>query len=414
MTNLRINGERLWDTLVETSRFGGTEKGGIRRLALSEPDRDVRDWFRAAAEAVGCTVRVDAMGNMYARRPGKRDDLAPIAIGSHLDTQPTGGRFDGVLGVLAGLEVLRTLHDAGYETAAPVEVINWTNEEGARFSPGCMGSAAFVGARTADAAYACVDADGVTFGEALDGIGYRGEAIESASHPLSAFLELHIEQGPVLEDEEKTIGVVTGVQAMRRYRVTIGGEAGHAGTTPMTKRRDALMGAIKSIEAVNRLGLEHGPDMVATVGIVRVEPGSPNVIPERVEHTVDVRDPSDEALDRFAQALTAAVAEIGAEGGLDGCVDLVSTTPAVAFNERLISCVRTAALRGGYSHRDMFSRAGHDAALISRVAPTAMVFVPCAGGLSHNEAESASEADCAAGAQVLLLALMDYDQRYSR
>ena len=271
--NLSVHPERLWDDLMLTAKIGATPKGGICRLTLTELDRDVRDWFKAQTQTLGCTVTVDDMGTMFARRPGQRTDIAPIAMGSHLDTQPTGGKFDGTLGVLAALEALRTLHRAGYETFAPIEVVNWTNEEGARFAPPMIASGVFAGVYSRDWACARADRGGETFGNALDKIGYRG-AQRCGDHRLSAFFELHIEQGPYLEAEGKDIGIVTGVQAMRWYEMTILGQDTHAGTTPMPRRHDALLGAAHVVEAVNRAARQF-PEAVGTVGILEVKPGSP-------------------------------------------------------------------------------------------------------------------------------------------
>ena len=268
-TNLRIDPERLWGDLMETARIGGTAKGGICRLTLTDLDRQVRDWFKAAAESLGCTVTVDDMGAMFARRPGQRNDIPPIVMGSHLDTQPTGGKFDGTLGVLGALEALRALHRAGYETFAPIEVVNWTNEEGSRFAPAMVASGVFAGVFTRDWAVARQDRAGVSFGDALEAIGYRG-AQRCGDHPLSAFFEIHIEQGPYLEMENKDIGVVTGVQAIRWFEATFTGQDSHAGTTPMQARRDALLGAARLVEAVNATALRH-KGAVGTVGVLEVK-----------------------------------------------------------------------------------------------------------------------------------------------
>jgi N-carbamoyl-L-amino-acid hydrolase len=409
MKNLTIDAERLWGDLMETAKIGGTAKGGICRLALTELDREVRDWFKARTQELGCAVTVDDMGAMFARRAGQRADIPPIGIGSHLDTQPTGGKFDGALGVLAALEALRTLHRAGYETFAPVEVINWTNEEGARFAPPMIASGVFAGVFKRDWACARQDRGGETFGGALDKIGYRGPE-KSGGHRLSAFFELHIEQGPYLEAEGKDIGVVTGVQAMRWYEMTIAGQDSHAGTTPMARRRDALLGAARIVEAVNAAARMHA-SAVGTVGILEVKPGSPNVIPGDVFLTIDLRDPEATVIDRMESDIAAAAKKIGTELGLETSLKTISSEPAVRFDDDCIAAVRAAAEISGYSSREMISRAGHDAAYISRVAPASMIFVPCRDGISHNEAEFSSKEQCAAGAQVLLQAVLDYDRR---
>ncbi len=409
MKNLKIDPERLWDDLMVTAKIGATPKGGICRLTLTELDAQVRDWFKAQALTLGCTVTIDDMGTMFARCAGQRSDIPPIAMGSHLDTQPTGGKFDGALGVLAALEALRTLHRAGYETFAPVEVINWTNEEGARFAPPMIASGVFAGAYSRDWACARTDRAGETFGEALDKIGYRGTQ-RCGDHKLSAFFEVHIEQGPFLEADGKDIGVVTGVQAMRWYEMTIIGRDSHAGTTPMERRHDALLGAARIVEAVNRSARQF-PEAVGTVGVIEVRPGSPNVVPGEVFLTMDLRDPDAAVLDRMENEIAAEAKRIGGELGLKTTIKNISAEPAVKFNADCVAAVRVAAQISGYSTRDIISRAGHDATFVSRVAPTAMIFVPCKDGISHNEAEFSSKEQCAAGAQVLLQAVLDYDRK---
>ena len=299
LPNLRIDGARLWGELMETAAIGATAKGGINRLTLTDLDRQVRDWFKAGAEKLGCTVTVDSMGAMFARRPG-RADIPPIALGSHLDTQPTGGKFDGVLGVLAALETLRTLVEAGYETYAPIEVVNWTNEEGARFAPAMVSSGVFAGAFDAEWASARHDAAGVTFAQALDAIGYRGPQ-RCGDHPLSAFFELHIEQGPILEAEDKTIGIVTGIQGIRWFEATIRGQDAHTGATPMHLRKNALLGAARLVERVNAIALAHPPQAVGTVGRLDVKPNSPNVVPGEVFFMVDLRHPDAATLDAMQE-----------------------------------------------------------------------------------------------------------------
>src|SRR6266540_4331641 len=409
MQNLKIDGERLWGELMETAVIGGTPKGGICRLTLSDLDREVRDWFKARAEKLGCTVTIDDMGVMFARRRGSAD-VPPIVMGSHLDTQPTGGKFDGVLGVLGALEALRALVEAGYETYAPIEVVNWTNEEGSRFAPPTVASGVFGGAFAHDWAWAREDRAGVRFGDALAAIGYRG-AQRCGDHPLSAFFELHIEQGPILEAEAKDIGVVTGVQGMRWYEITVSGRDSHAGTTPMHARRDALIGAARVVEQVNAVANAHAPLAVGTVGLVEVKPNSPNVIPGEVFFTVDLRHPEAQVLDSMEQMLTTSADQVCGALGLGVVVTKIWDQPPVRFDPECVSCVRAAAETAGFSTRDIVSGAGHDAAYVARVAPTAMIFVPCRDGISHNEAEFSAPEQCAAGAQVLLQAVLNYDQR---
>ncbi|MFN3672114.1 MAG: M20 family metallo-hydrolase [Bosea sp. (in: a-proteobacteria)] len=407
--NLKIDPQRLWDTLMDTAKIGGTPRGGIRRLTLSEEDRQVRDWFRAQCEALGCTVAIDDVGTMFARREGKDPQALPIAMGSHLDTQPTGGKFDGVLGVLAGLEVLRTLHDMEYRTQAPIELINWTNEEGSRFSPAMLASGVFAGAFTRDQAYAIADRDGIAFEQALDAIGYRGSE-PVGQRRFAGFFELHIEQGPILEKEGCMIGAVTGVQGMRWYDVTVTGQDAHTGATPMYLRRNALLGAARIIDAVDAIAHAHAPDAVGTVGYLENRPNSRNVIPGEVFFGVDLRHRDEAVLDVMEAEFKQALERILTPLDLGYRCSTLWASPAVAFDPRLIDCVRAGAAAAGFTTRDMVSGAGHDAAYIARVAPTTMIFVPCAGGISHNEAESSSFAECAAGAQVLLEAVLAYDR----
>jgi beta-ureidopropionase / N-carbamoyl-L-amino-acid hydrolase len=408
--NLQIDATRLWDCLMQTAQIGATPKGGICRLTLTDLDRQVRDWLKAQCEALGCTVSVDAVGNMFARRPGKNPNLAPIAIGSHLDTQPTGGKFDGVLGVLGALEVVRTLHNAGYETNAPVEIVNWTNEEGARFAPAMLASGVFAGVFTPEYAYSRADRDGKTFGEELARIGYQGSE-QAGARQFSGLFELHIEQGPILEDEERMIGVVQGVQGMRWYEVTVTGQESHTGTTPMPLRRNALLGAARLIDRIDAIAREHAPDAVGAVGLIENKPNSRNVIPGEVFFSVDFRHPDENVLDAMEAKLREALAEILTPMQLAYREERIWQSPPVKFAPELIDCVRIAAAKAGLTSRDMISGAGHDAAYIARVAPTTMIFVPCRGGISHNEAESTSFDECAAGAQVLLNAVLEFDRR---
>ncbi len=386
MQNLQIDAQRLWNTLMQTAQIGATAKGGICRLTLTDLDRQVRDWFRTQCEALGCTVTVDEVGNMFARRRGRNPDLAPIAMGSHLDTQPTGGKFDGALGVLGALEALRTLHEAGYETNAPVEIVNWTNEEGSRFAPAMLASGVFAGVFTPEYACSRADRDGRTFGDELRRIGYRGHE-KAGAHPLGAMFELHIEQGPILEAEGRMIGVVQGVQGMRWYEVTITGQEAHTGATPMRLRRNALLGAARMIDRIDAIAQEHTPDAVGSVGLIENKPNSRNVIPGEVFFTVDFRHPDDKVLDVMEAKFRDALGEILQPLNLTYSETRIWNSPAVEFAPELIDCVRIGAEKAGFKSRDMISGAGHDAAYIARVAPTTMIFVPCLGGISHNEAE---------------------------
>jgi beta-ureidopropionase / N-carbamoyl-L-amino-acid hydrolase len=406
--NLRIDADRLWDTLMETARFGATPAGGINRLTLTDEDAAVRSWLRDAAEAAGCTVTVDGLGNMFARRRGRDDSLPPIAIGSHLDTQPTGGKFDGVLGVLAGLEVLRTLNDSGIETNAPIEVVNWTNEEGSRFAPGMIASAAFAGVVTPDYVLALRDREGKTFGEELDRIGWRGD-VAVGGRKLAAHFELHIEQGPVLEAEGKAIGIVTGIQALRWFDVTVTGRESHAGTTPMSVRHDALAATAEMMLAIERAAKIITPG-VATVGMIENKPNSRNVIPGSVFFSIDLRHPDEVAVEMLETEIRADLGKIATERGVAVAIDRIMANPAVHFDPACIEAVRQAAAARDYEAREITSGASHDSASISTIAPTTMIFVPSKDGLSHNEAEYTSKPDCAAGADVLLQAVLAYDQ----
>lgn len=408
--NIAVNAERLWATIMETAQFGATPKGGIKRLTLTDFDKQVRDWFRAACEAAGCTVTIDEMGNMFARRPGRDNSLPPISMGSHLDTQPTGGKFDGIIGVLSGLEVIRTMNDLQIETSAPIEVVNWTNEEGSRFAPAMLASGVFAGVFTREFADSREDRDGKKFGEELERIGYRGTETCGA-RKFSAHFEVHIEQGPILEAEGRTIGIVTGVQGMRWFEVTVTGRESHAGSTPMPLRHDAMLAAARMIQAVNDVALRHGPAGVGTVGLVECRPNSRNVIPGSAFFTIDFRHPDDSAVAAMEDEIRKAIAEIVAAAGVEAVVERVWDSPAVRFNQDCIDAVRRAAEAQGYPAREIVSGPGHDAAYVARVAPTSMIFVPCEGGLSHNELEKSEPEQVTAGANVLLRAVLDTDQR---
>ena len=406
-TNLSINPQRLWDSLMETALMGGTPKGGIKRLTVSDEDKRVRDWFKAECEKLGCIVEVDEVGNMFATRAGKRKDVLPIALGSHLDTQPTGGKFDGVLGVLGALEALRTLVDMGYETNAPIMIVNWTNEEGSRFAPAMLCSGVYAGVFTPEFAYAREDRQGIKLGDELERIGYKGKH-KAGAIKFSAMFELHIEQGPILEDEAKMIGVVTGVQGMRWYEVTVTGQESHTGATPMGLRKNALLGAARMIDAINDVGTAHLPG-VASVGLIENRPNSRNVVPGEVFFTVDLRHPDERVLDIMEAAYREALPKIAEALKVTFEEKCIWKSPAVKFAPELIECVRIGAKQAGFTSREMASGAGHDAAYIARVAPTTMIFVPCLGGISHNEAESTTLEECGAGAQVLLNAVLAHD-----
>jgi len=402
--NLRIDGDRLWSSLMEMAQIGATEKGGVCRIALTDLDRQGRDLFVHWCRAVGCEIRIDQVGNIFARRPGRDPHRPAIMTGSHLDTQPTGGKFDGAYGVLAGLEVLRTLHDAGYETEAPIEVAVWTNEEGCRFAPAMVASGVFGGVFDVDYALSRRDPDGVTFGEALRAIGYAGPE-PVGGRKIGGFFEAHIEQGPILERERRQIGVVTAAQGKRWYEIHWAGMESHAGTTPMEGRRDALLGAALLIAEARRIGSR--PDGRATVGVIDSKPQSRNTIPGRVFMTLDFRHPDDAELTRMDVAMREAAARIAAENRLDVTIEQIWYFPPTPFDDACVSSVRNAAERAGLLHMNIVSGAGHDACYVAKVAPTGMIFVPCRDGISHNEIEDADKADIAAGCQILLQAMLE-------
>jgi N-carbamoyl-L-amino-acid hydrolase len=400
-SNLQIDSVRLWDTIHETAKFGATAKGGVRRLTLGPEDKQVRDWFRKACEASGLEVHVDTLGTMFGLRKGRDMTKPPVGLGSHLDTQPTGGKFDGILGTLAALEVVRTLNDAGIETETPICIVNWTNEEGSRFAPATMASAAYAGDYTTDDILSRKDAAGVSVGEALDGIGYRGDE-PVAQRKLGAFVELHIEQGPLLEAENKTIGVVDRGQGITWYDGTITGFESHAGTTPMPLRRDALAALSEFVLAVERIAKAHGPNAVGTVGEAVIAAPSRNVIPGEIAFTVDVRSPDAETLAAMDKDMQAAIAEIGSRRNAAMTLTAIWQKPPTTFNAKLVDAVEHATKTIGYSHRRITSGAGHDACNLANAVPAAMIFVPCKDGVSHNELEDATQADCTAGANVLM------------
>lgn len=401
MTPHRVNRDRLWKSLMDMAKIGPGVAGGNRRLALTEEDRQGRDLFCGWARAAGCSVTVDGMGNIFARRPGKRPDAEPVIAGSHLDTQPTGGRFDGVYGVLAGLEVLRALNDRKLETARPVEVAVWTNEEGSRFQPAMIGSGVFSGRFTLAHGYAQTDAEGIKLGDALERIGYKGAA-KTGPRPIHAYLEAHIEQGPILEAERKTIGVVTGIQGVKWFKARVTGMNAHAGTTPMEVRRDPLVGASRMVQAVDRITRATRPDCVGTVGEFKVGPGSINVINAEVKFSIDLRCPDADVLRQLESTVRGACNEIAQEMGLTLELDEIWYSEPTAFHSNIVDAVAQAAAQGGYAARRIVSGAGHDAKYLADMCPTAMIFIPCEKGISHNEAESITPDQAQAGANVLL------------
>ncbi|HET6182785.1 MAG TPA: Zn-dependent hydrolase [Acetobacteraceae bacterium] len=404
-TNQRIDGRRLWDSLMRMAEIGATPKGGVRRLTLTEVDRRGRDLFRTLCEEAGLSVRVDAIGNMFARRQGRDPARKPVLFGSHLDSQPSGGKFDGALGVLAGLELVRTLNDLGIVTEAPLELVNWTDEEGSRFGHSLMGSGVWAGVLPLDKAYNLEDAEGVKAGAALRAIGYAGAA-PAAAFPADAYFELHIEQGPILEREEKAIGIVTGAQAQVWYDLVATGQDSHAGTTPPAARKDALVCAARIIDLVDRMMRARGEAGRGTVGELHVSPNSRNVIPGRVKFSAEFRHPDDAELERLAAQFPREAGFIARDCGVALEITPVLRNPAQPFDPECIDLVRQAAARLGYPAREIVSGAGHDAVYVARHVPTAMIFTPCKNGLSHNEEEDMLPEQAEAGCQVLFEAVV--------
>jgi N-carbamoyl-L-amino-acid hydrolase len=391
---------------MELAGIGATAKGGVCRVALTDLDRQGRELVIQWAREAGLAVTIDRIGNVFMRRKGRNQTLPPIVAGSHIDTQPTGGKFDGNYGVLAGLEVVRTLNDHGIVTEAPVEVVFWTNEEGSRFVPVMMGSGVFAGAFPLATAYSARDTQGVSVEEELRRIGYAGPE-EPGRHPIGAYFEAHIEQGPVLEAKGKTIGVVTGVLGLRWYDCTVTGMEAHAGPTPMESRRDALQVAAGLMQKVVAIALAHAPHGRGTVGAADVFPNSRNVIPGRVKFSVDLRHPETGGLDAMEQALRAAIDNAARESGLAIELEAVSAFAPCVFDRECVAAVERAAVALGYSHMPAVSGAGHDAVHIARVAPAAMIFIPCKDGISHNEIEEAQPGHLEAGCNVLLRAMLE-------
>lgn len=404
--NQRIDGERLWDCLMEMAKIGPGVAGGNNRQTLTDADAEGRARFREWCEAAGLTVGVDRMGSMFARREGTEPDLDPVYMGSHLDTQPTGGKYDGVLGVLGGLEVMRTLNDLNIRTRRPVVLVNWTNEEGTRFAPAMMASAVFAGELSLDDAYAREDAEGKTFGDELKRIGWVGEE-EVGQRPIHAMFELHIEQGPILEAKGRDIGVVTHGQGLWWLEITLTGKDAHTGSTPMQMRVNAGLGAARIVERVHQIAMSHQPGAVGAVGQLDHFPNSRNVIAGRVVFTVDIRSPDQAKLDAMRAEVERAAHAVAAELGLGCEIEVAGHFDPVTFDPDLVTRVRGAAERLGHSHMDIISGAGHDACWINKVAPTVMIMCPCVDGLSHNEAEEISPEWAQAGTDVLLHAVLE-------
>ena len=405
-TRARVDADRLWSRLMAMAVHGATPAGGCNRQALTDEDKAGRDLFVSWCEAANCEVRVDEIGNIFARRAGSMAGAAPVMTGSHLDTQPSGGRYDGIYGVLAGLEVIETLNDMGVTTTHPIDVVVWTNEEGCRFDTAMMGSAVWSGAMPVEQAYALTDRDGSSVRDELQRIGYLG-GVPARSTPVHAAFELHIEQGPVLEDESRSIGIVTGVQHMSRHRIVIKGEEAHAGPTPMSRRRDPMMALSVFLPQLYELAATHGPEGRVTFGFINALPGSSNTVPGRLEMTVDIRHPDAESYRDMLASYDRLVHAACERFGLPCSLTCFWEAPGVVFDSSCVEAVRGAVTSLDYSNREIVSGAGHDACNLAAVAPTSMIFIPCEGGLSHNEAESISREQAERGANVLLHAILE-------
>ncbi len=405
-TSINVNGERIWNSLMEMAKIGATEKGGCCRLALTDLDKQSRDLFVEWCRDANCSIKIDKIGNIFARREGSDNSLPAVLIGSHLDTQPTGGRFDGVYGVLTGLEIIRTLNDNNIKTKHPIEAVVWTNEEGSRFPPAMVASGVFGKIFDLEYGLSRKDEDGKTMGEELTRIGYAGTE-PVGDRKLRAYFEAHIEQGPILEDEDKTIGVVTDAQGQRWYELTLTGTESHAGPTPMNSRRDALLDAAKVVQLVNNIGHDNAPVACATVGMLNVYPNSRNVIPGSVFMTIDLRHPSNDVLTKMDKSLIEGINAITKESGLKAELEQIFYYAPISFASECVDSVRSAAEQFGYSMRDMVAGAGHDACYLAGVTPTSMVFIPCIDGISHNEVEDAKPEWITAGTNVTLQAVLD-------
>lgn len=404
--NLRINGDRLWDSIHAMAEIGPGIAGGSNRQTVTDEDAEGRRLFQKWCEDVGLTMGVDQMGTMFMRREGTDPDALPVYVGSHLDTQPTGGRYDGVLGVLAGLEIVRTMNDLDITTKHPIVVTNWTNEEGTRFAPAMMASGVFAGVLDQADVYGHTDAEGKKFGDELERIGWKGEETVG-DRKMHAFFELHIEQGPILEAEGKDIGVVTHGQGLRWIECTVTGKESHTGSTPMPMRKNAGRGLAQITELVHDIAMSNAPNAVGAIGHVDVYPNSRNIIPGKVVFTVDFRSHELDTLNAMVERLMAQAPKLCEHIGVAFEAEIVGQFDPPAFDEECVRMIREAAERLGYSHMDIISGAGHDACWINRVAPTAMVMCPCVDGLSHNEAEDITKEWAKAGADVLFHAVME-------
>ena len=404
--NLKINGERLWDSLMEMAKIGPGVAGGNNRQTLTDADAEGRALFKSWCDDAGLTMGVDTMGSMFMTRPGTDPEALPVYVGSHLDTQPTGGKYDGVLGVLGALEAVRSMNDLGIKTKHPICVVNWTNAEGARFAPAMLASGVFAGELSLDYAYARTDLEGKTFGAELERIGWKGEE-EVGARKMHAYYELHIEQGPILESEGKEIGVVTHCQGLWWLEFTLTGKEAHTGSTPMAMRVNAGLAMARILEMVQEVAMAAQPGAVGGVGQMQFAPNSRNVLPGKVVFTVDIRSPDQAKLDGMRAEIEQRAADICAEIGVDCAVEPVGHFDPVTFTPELVENVRSAAERLGYSHMNLISGAGHDACWAAKVAPATMVMCPCVDGLSHNEAEEITPDWATAGAEVLFHAVLE-------
>ena len=404
--NFRVNGDRLWDSIMEMAKIGPGVAGGNNRQTLTDDDAKGRELFKSWCEKEGLAMGLDTMGNMFARREGTDPNALPVMVGSHLDTQPTGGKYDGVLGVLGGLEIIRTLNDLDIKTKHPIEIVNWTNEEGTRFAPPMLSSGVFASMHTEEWAYNREDSEGKKFGDELKRIGWRGEE-PVGERKLHAFYELHIEQGPILEDENVDIGVVTHGQGLNWLQVTLVGKESHTGSTPMPKRVNAGLGMARITQLVDEIALSHAPHAVGAIGHIDVYPNSRNIIPGKVVFTVDFRHPNKEVIQDMEDRMREGAADIAEKIGLTMDIEKVGNFDPVEFDKDCVEKVRDAAKTLGYSHMNIVSGAGHDACWINRVAPTAMIMCPCVDGLSHNEAEEITKEWSTAGADVLFHAVVN-------
>lgn len=408
--NLHINSKRLQTWLADFATIGATPNGGVHRLTLTDLDKQARDLFVSLAKKAGCSIKIDAMGNIFARRSGEDSRLSPVLIGSHIDSQPLGGKYDGIYGVLAALEVVYSLNDHDIKTDRPIDVVSWTNEEGSRFAPAMIGSAVFSGLTTLQDGWSCRDSEGNTIKQELERIGYAGKD-NFSNYKIHASLELHIEQGPILENHNELIGIVTGALGQKWYDVEFIGMASHAGTTPMEIRQDALLGLAEAVLEVNSIGKNEKPEGRATVGMVKITPNSRNVISDKAWFSVEFRHPSEKGLQRMDQQLSEKVHQIAEKLNLTYSIRHILSFPPLPFDDNCIEVVSRVAQNLNYPHRTMVSGAGHDSCNISKIAPTSMIFIPCIKGISHNEKEEIKPEWMSAGANVLLNAVKHLSKR---